>query len=1152
MKLAVFSADRWEHVCPTLRILSPAEQAGFTVIRGNDWENDQLKTFPAQIAEADLVVIQRDFPSHIEAYEQIIAQAHTLRKPVIYELDDLLTELPDEHPDFARYLAARPAILRAVVEADSATGSTPFICDYLRAFNPNTRLWPNYLDDRLWALSPINKPEKQSLTIGYMGGHSHIHDLELVTPILLKLLQDYAGQIQLQFWGVAPPVELQHLPNVRWDFVGLLDYRQFAGYFSRQVCDIFIAPLQDNLFNRCKSHLKFLEYSSLGVPGVYSQPSPYEHVVIPGINGFLASTPDEWESHLSALIENLDLRQRMGLAALETVRKDWLLSSHVTSWAALYQGFLQIDPVSNQPSQAHSVPIVAVAQKALDFHKDLERRLTQARLQLDELDLHNRALAEQISNLDNQLHARDQQIGNLMQERDGIDQQRLALQSEQTALQERIQTLVSEADEKERVIHQKDERIQHLDWLYQDIMQSRSWKLARAIVSTRTWFIPVGSQREQAVKTLYYALKSLRNNGPSGTLRYIRQNWRAAPIPRSAPQYQPQTVPIDIQIDTNCQGKCSLPAISILHLLQADQAAEPPLQAIMDWLNRQTLAPAAEIIVWDKSAGQAWPAAGAKDQTWPAPDLRSLLDKLATRYICIASSDLLQQHATFLEQNLVVLESESLAFTVNLNGRAEWAVEQIEQGFLPGDSQSPLLRQVIARDCLQDGFTLDLSAWLDRQPAAAGVAGKIIHHTTANPDQEHAFPCKARLANVESLVQEHSILARMGTGADWGSITHTLRPVDDIVPIVPRPSDIPTSIMVHPFLAVGGAEQISLQNMRHLQDQIRFALLTFEDLDPALGTTADAYRQVTPWVYMLPNFLHPALYWSFQAYLIKRLQVRSMYIANGTTWIYHALPEIKRQFPNIRIANQVYDSVVGWINRYDLSLVTYIDAHLAPNPKIREAYIQKGVKPENTYVIENGVDPEEINPASYTDEAIDEIKSRLGLKPGKKIVTFASRLHFQKRPMDFVELARRFSSDETIEFLMVGDGPLADTVEEQVAKIKLGNFRRRKFYRPISDILAVTDALVLPSEFEGMPMIITEALAMGKPVVATDVGNNREVLERTHGGIVISKIGDIGMLKDALRQLLDAPPEPEALRQKALAYWDVALIAQQLRDALIG
>jgi glycosyltransferase involved in cell wall biosynthesis len=329
-------------------------------------------------------------------------------------------------------------------------------------------------------------------------------------------------------------------------------------------------------------------------------------------------------------------------------------------------------------------------------------------------------------------------------------------------------------------------------------------------------------------------------------------------------------------------------------------------------------------------------------------------------------------------------------------------------------------------------------------------------------------------------------------------------------------------------------------------------VLTFEELDPSLGTTADAYRQVSPWIYTMPDFLHPALYWAFLAYLFKRLEPKTLYIANGTTWIYDALYQIKQHFPGIRVANQVYDSVVGWINRYDLALAMYINAHIGVNSKICQAYIQKGANPQETYLIENGIEPDELNPADYPAERVLELKQRLELPIDKKIITFASRLHPQKRPIDFLELARRFSLDEAKAFLLVGDGPLAPVVEEQITKIGLRNIYRKPFYRPISDILAVTDVLVLPSEFEGMPMIVIEAQAMGKPVVVTDVGNHREILERTQGGVVVSRIGDIPSLIDGVLRMLEEPPDPHQLRQATLEHFDIAIVAQKYYQALIG
>jgi glycosyltransferase involved in cell wall biosynthesis len=135
---------------------------------------------------------------------------------------------------------------------------------------------------------------------------------------------------------------------------------------------------------------------------------------------------------------------------------------------------------------------------------------------------------------------------------------------------------------------------------------------------------------------------------------------------------------------------------------------------------------------------------------------------------------------------------------------------------------------------------------------------------------------------------------------------------------------------------------------------------------------------------------------------------------------------------------------------------------------------------------------------------------------------------------------------------MVGDGPLSQTVDYQIERIGLKNIRRHRFYRPISDILAITDVLVLPSEYEGMPLIVSETLGMGKPVVVTDVGNNRYVVELTGGGYIVSKIGDISELEAGLRQVFASPPDGKLLRQIIQENFSVEVISNRYLDVLLG
>ncbi|MFN8642824.1 MAG: hypothetical protein U0802_14680 [Candidatus Binatia bacterium] len=130
-------------------------------------------------------------------------------------------------------------------------------------------------------------------------------------------------------------------------------------------------------------------------------------------------------------------------------------------------------------------------------------------------------------------------------------------------------------------------------------------------------------------------------------------------------------------------------------------------------------------------------------------------------------------------------------------------------------------------------------------------------------------------------------------------------------------------------------------------------------------------------------------------------------------------------------------------------------------------------------------------------------------------------MHQQKRPMDVVELARQLRGDSRLAFLMVGDGHLASTVREQVAASGLDNIQVHAFHQPSSECYAPTrPALRVRGHADGDPR---GPGAMGVPVVATDVGNNREVLARTGGGRIVDRIGDVPAPRHAVPTCLRRP-----------------------------
>ena len=104
--------------------------------------------------------------------------------------------------------------------------------------------------------------------------------------------------------------------------------------------DIFVAPLSLNSYNICKSSIKFLEASSSGKPGVWQKIRQYSEVVKNGQNGFLCSTADEWYDSLKKLIDDKELRRKMGEKAFRTVEKDWQINTHVSQYAEFLKKLL--------------------------------------------------------------------------------------------------------------------------------------------------------------------------------------------------------------------------------------------------------------------------------------------------------------------------------------------------------------------------------------------------------------------------------------------------------------------------------------------------------------------------------------------------------------------------------------------------------------------------------------------------------------------------------------------------------------------------------------------------------------------------------------------------------------------------------------------
>jgi glycosyltransferase involved in cell wall biosynthesis len=156
-----------------------------------------------------------------------------------------------------------------------------------------------------------------------------------------------------------------------------------------------------------------------------------------------------------------------------------------------------------------------------------------------------------------------------------------------------------------------------------------------------------------------------------------------------------------------------------------------------------------------------------------------------------------------------------------------------------------------------------------------------------------------------------------------------------------------------------------------------------------------------------------------------------------------------------------------------------------------------------------------------------EFKKELGLPEDTLLVSIIGRLVQIKGHVYFLETAKRVSSESGVQspvkFLIVGDGELREELEEYAKELDIVNsVIFTGFRKDLSRIYADIDILMLTSINEGTPVSIIEAMASGKPVIATGVGGVPSLVKDGINGFMV-KPGDINALSDATIRLLKDP-----------------------------
>lgn len=180
--------------------------------------------------------------------------------------------------------------------------------------------------------------------------------------------------------------------------------------------------------------------------------------------------------------------------------------------------------------------------------------------------------------------------------------------------------------------------------------------------------------------------------------------------------------------------------------------------------------------------------------------------------------------------------------------------------------------------------------------------------------------------------------------------------------------------------------------------------------------------------------------------------------------------------------------------------------------------LSKKIDPDRLVTIHNAIDPANIT----VTRATNEIRKELGIGNNQPIIGTAGRMVPVKGYNVFLDMAEIILAEiPEARFLLVGDGPLKKDLESKAKEMGLGNRVMFLGFRDdITDIINCLDIFVISSYHEGIPMVLLEAMALKKAIVATAVGGINEIIEKDISGLLVNS-GDALALAEACIKILN-------------------------------
>jgi glycosyltransferase involved in cell wall biosynthesis len=331
-------------------------------------------------------------------------------------------------------------------------------------------------------------------------------------------------------------------------------------------------------------------------------------------------------------------------------------------------------------------------------------------------------------------------------------------------------------------------------------------------------------------------------------------------------------------------------------------------------------------------------------------------------------------------------------------------------------------------------------------------------------------------------------------------------------------------------------------------DRGRFnvSLISLRKRDPADSTLEDLGIDVT---YLRKSKFDPATLTALLK-IIDRKQIDVLHLHGYGATTFGRLAGKMRGLPTI-LHEHANLTDTPWFQKVaDRLLAPSTDLAIAVSKSTAEFVIRaRQMPPERVKVVYLGVPLEEFS-RPRSEEDIRSARTELGVRPGETVVGTVTRLHDSKGNNYLIDAAREVLNQRpNARFFVFGEGPLRPELEAQARALGLGDrFVFGGFTKDVARTVSAFDMSVFPSLWEGTPLTVFEALAMGKPIVATDADGLVDVLTAEQDAVIVPK-RDAAALAAGIVRLIDS--EPDRVRLSAAArqtgqHYDIAAFVRKM------